>query len=145
MNRLSLRNKWLKFKTAGKLPIILEEFMEYTPIYWRKTGGCPTCNRLDLQTLTRISTDYNAQKSPWSLLLLPWNFSWHSPKTSTVFSHHIQQSRQSDTVTSQDKCSQNFNVQHGDKFDVIIPCSNKLVQTKFPLQWGWFMRGRHTD
>ena len=32
MNRLSLRNNRLKFKTAGKLPIILEEFIEYTPI-----------------------------------------------------------------------------------------------------------------
>ena len=32
MNRLSLRNNRLKFKIAGKLPIILEEFMEYTPI-----------------------------------------------------------------------------------------------------------------
>ena len=29
----SLRNNnQLKFKTAGKLPIILEEFIEYTPI-----------------------------------------------------------------------------------------------------------------
>ena len=32
MNRLSLRNNRLKFKTAGKLLIILEEFIEYTPI-----------------------------------------------------------------------------------------------------------------
>ena len=32
MSRLSLRNNQLKFKTAGKLPIILEEFIEYTPI-----------------------------------------------------------------------------------------------------------------
>ena len=32
MNRLSLRNNRLKFKTAGKLPIILEESVEYTPI-----------------------------------------------------------------------------------------------------------------
>jgi hypothetical protein len=29
---LSLRNNRLKFKTAGKLPIVLEEFTEYTPI-----------------------------------------------------------------------------------------------------------------
>ena len=32
MNRLSFRNNRLKFKTAGELPIILEEFIEYTPI-----------------------------------------------------------------------------------------------------------------
>ena len=33
MNRLSLRNNRLNFKTAGKLPIVLEEFIEYyTPI-----------------------------------------------------------------------------------------------------------------
>jgi hypothetical protein len=29
---LSLRNNRLKFKTAGKLPIILEASIEYTPI-----------------------------------------------------------------------------------------------------------------
>ena len=28
-NRLSFRNYWLKFKFAGKVPIILEESMEY--------------------------------------------------------------------------------------------------------------------
>ena len=32
MNRLSLRNNRLKFKTVGKLPIILEGFIAYTPI-----------------------------------------------------------------------------------------------------------------
>jgi hypothetical protein len=32
MNRLSLRNNRLKFTFAGKLPIILEETIEYTPI-----------------------------------------------------------------------------------------------------------------
>ena len=32
MNRLSLRNNRLKLKTAEKLPIILEEFIEYIPI-----------------------------------------------------------------------------------------------------------------
>jgi hypothetical protein len=31
-NRLSLRNNWLKFKPAGELPFILEEFTEYSPI-----------------------------------------------------------------------------------------------------------------
>ena len=51
MNRLSLRNNRLQFKTAGELLTILEELMEYnTPISWRKTGGCLTCNQLDLQT-----------------------------------------------------------------------------------------------
>jgi hypothetical protein len=29
---LSLSNNRLEFKTAGKLPIILEELIEYTPI-----------------------------------------------------------------------------------------------------------------
>ena len=32
MNRLSLKYNRLKVKTVEKLPIILEEFMEYTPI-----------------------------------------------------------------------------------------------------------------
>ena len=45
---------WLKFKTAGKLPIILEESIEYTPVLWRKTGGCQhvtgwTCKHLGSQ------------------------------------------------------------------------------------------------
>ena len=33
MNRLSLRNNWLKSKTAGKLPIVLEESIEYTQFH----------------------------------------------------------------------------------------------------------------
>ena len=33
MNRLSLRSNRLKFKPSGELPIILEEFIEYTPIW----------------------------------------------------------------------------------------------------------------
>jgi hypothetical protein len=32
MNRLSLRNNLLKFKTAGKVLVIVEEFILYTPI-----------------------------------------------------------------------------------------------------------------
>ena len=32
MNQLSLRNNRLKFKTAGKLLIVLEESIEYAPI-----------------------------------------------------------------------------------------------------------------
>ena len=46
--RLSLRNNRLKLKTTGKLPIVLEEFIEYT------------------QIKKRISTGY-AQKSPRTL------------------------------------------------------------------------------
>ena len=33
MNRLSLRNNPLKFKIAGKSPVILEECIEYTQSY----------------------------------------------------------------------------------------------------------------
>ena len=33
MNRLSFDNNQLKFKTSEKLPIILHEFIECTPIY----------------------------------------------------------------------------------------------------------------
>ena len=39
MNRLSLRNNRLKSKTAGKLPIILEEFIDY-----RRFIAGPTLN-----------------------------------------------------------------------------------------------------
>ena len=61
MNQLSLRNNRLKFKIAGKVPLILEEFIEYTPRLSQKTGGC--------QHVTyglannRVSTDY-AHESP---------------------------------------------------------------------------------
>ena len=41
MNRLSLRNNRLKFKTSDKLPICLEECIKYTG----------TCNLLDSETL----------------------------------------------------------------------------------------------
>jgi hypothetical protein len=56
MNRLRWRNSRLKFKTAGKSPILLEEFIEYTPILWRETGGCQhvtgwTCKHSDLNWL----------------------------------------------------------------------------------------------
>ena len=51
MNRLSLRNNRLKFKTAGKLPIVSEEFKEHTPILMKQNRRMSTCNRLDLQTL----------------------------------------------------------------------------------------------
>ena len=51
MNRLSLKNDRLKFKTIGKLPIILEECIEYTPIVMKENRRMSTCNRLDLITL----------------------------------------------------------------------------------------------
>ena len=41
----------LKFKTAWKIGIILEDSIEYTRINKGKTEGCLTCNRWDLQTL----------------------------------------------------------------------------------------------
>ena len=51
MNRLNLRNIRLKFKTAGKLPTILKEFIEYTPNLIKENRRMSTCNQLDSQTL----------------------------------------------------------------------------------------------
>ena len=52
MNRLSLRNNRLKLETAGKLPIILEEFYRIYPNLIKEIRRMSTtCNRLDLQTL----------------------------------------------------------------------------------------------
>ena len=51
MNWLSSRNNWLKFKTLGNLPIVLEEFVEYVLDEESETGRCRTCNRLDLLSL----------------------------------------------------------------------------------------------
>ena len=39
MNRLSLRNNRLKFETAGKLPIIVEEYVEYPQFNKGKPDG----------------------------------------------------------------------------------------------------------
>ena len=42
----------LKFKTAGKSPIILEEFIkEYPPHLLKETPRMSRCSQLDLQTL----------------------------------------------------------------------------------------------
>ena len=51
MNRLSLRNNWLKFKTAGKLPTTLEDFVVMYPNLIQENRRMSICNRLDLQTL----------------------------------------------------------------------------------------------
>ena len=49
-----LRNNQLKFiKNTGKLPIILEEMIEYTPNLVKENRRMSTCNRLDLQTLQK--------------------------------------------------------------------------------------------
>ena len=63
MNWLSLRNNRLKFKTAGKLPIILEEFIEE---YNQFSKGKP--NDVNMKPVglanTRISTIYAQKISP---------------------------------------------------------------------------------
>ena len=60
-----MRNNRLKFKTAGKLPINLEEFIELYPGLIKENRRMSTRNRLDLRT--RKPTSY-AQKSPGSLV-----------------------------------------------------------------------------
>ena len=51
-DQLSLRNNWrLKLKTAGKLPIILEEFDRIFFNLIKENRRMSTCNWLDLQTL----------------------------------------------------------------------------------------------
>ena len=52
MNQSSLRNNQLKFKTSGELPIISEEFREYTSNYDKeKLEDVNMSPRLDLETL----------------------------------------------------------------------------------------------
>jgi hypothetical protein len=51
MNRLSLRNNWLNFKTSGKLLTILEEIYGIYPNSMKKNWKMSTCNRLNLETL----------------------------------------------------------------------------------------------
>jgi hypothetical protein len=77
MNRLSLRNNRLKFKTVGRLPTILEKFRGIYPKCFNK-GKPKDVNMYPVGLAnTRISTDYDAQKSPRSLvtiLFLFWRF-----------------------------------------------------------------------
>jgi hypothetical protein len=51
MNRLSLRNQQLKFKTSEKLPIILEKSLEYNLNLIKKNQKIITCNGLGLGAL----------------------------------------------------------------------------------------------
>jgi hypothetical protein len=60
-NWLSLRNNRLKFKTAGKLPVVLEELVEYAPPFYREKLKMSTMEPVGLGS-TGMSTDY-AQKS----------------------------------------------------------------------------------
>jgi len=62
MTRLSLRNNQLKFKTSGKVPIILDEFVEYAPIYKRKPENF-NMSPAGLAN-TRISTYHTPKISP---------------------------------------------------------------------------------
>jgi hypothetical protein len=48
---VEFENNRLKLKIGGKLPIILEDFIERYPILIKENRGMSTCNRLDLQTL----------------------------------------------------------------------------------------------
>ena len=67
MNRFILRNNWLKFKAAGKLPNILDEFMEYTPNLIKGNRRMSTCNRSDLQTLGSQPVMPNILPDHWLL------------------------------------------------------------------------------
>jgi len=54
MNQLSLKNNQLKVKTTGKLPIVLEECIEYTPILLRNTKECHHMNWLKFKTSGKL-------------------------------------------------------------------------------------------
>ena len=56
MNKLRLRNNWLKFKTLGKLLINLEKIMKHISIESRKTDRSQHVNQIQY-----------AQESPWTL------------------------------------------------------------------------------
>ena len=77
----------MKFTTAWNLPIILEEFIEYTPIQWRKTKGCQIVTGWT-STPTRISTDYAQNLPNHSLQLLDQSHNFYitgqGPSTSLV-------------------------------------------------------------
>ena len=78
----------LKFKIARKLPIILEEFIEYTPIYPTKTGGCQRVTDWTCKLNNRVWTDY-AQKSPRCYIGKP-AYLW-MPKFLTGYQYNEEQ------------------------------------------------------
>ena len=49
MNRSSLRNNRLKLETAGKLLIVLDEFIDICPNFIKKHQRMLTCNRITKQ------------------------------------------------------------------------------------------------
>ena len=54
MNRLSLKNNRLKFTTAGKLLIILEEFIQYTPSLIKENRWMSICQHLVIIGLNQL-------------------------------------------------------------------------------------------
>ena len=66
MNRLSLKNNQLKFKTSRHLPIVLDEMNGMNLKLAKKHWNITTCNRLDLETMGNVLIDY-AQKFPQAL------------------------------------------------------------------------------
>ena len=63
MNRVSLRNKWLKLETSGELAIIIEEFIE--GIYLKLMKAKPEDFNMEPVgfRITRILTDYAPKTS----------------------------------------------------------------------------------
>ena len=84
MKWLSSWNKWLKFKTSGKLPTIWEESMDYS---LKKTQKVTIMNWLDLETVG-FWLMY-AHKSPRTLLLMMETsvlYLWHLQALCQIFS-----------------------------------------------------------
>ena len=68
---LGLKLNRLRFKTSGKLPIILEEDCRIYPQTIKKCQKTTTCNRLDLGS-TMILIDYTQKSSPDIGCLATW-------------------------------------------------------------------------
>ena len=78
MNQSGLRSNRLKLETSGELPIILEESIEeYTLNKWKHQNRKMSTgtNRLDFESLARISTDSICPKT---------NFPGTSEKDSSI-------------------------------------------------------------
>ena len=100
MNRLSLRNNRLTFKTAGKSPtIIIEQFLEYTPTQQRKTGGCQhvtgwTCKHLGSQPVvpTKNLPDHCRRTLRLTGLIsapISWHVTWRMQRNSTILTRNV--------------------------------------------------------
>ena len=83
MNRLSVRNHRLKFKTAGKITNRFRVIQRTYPNFVKENRRMSTRNRFDLQTHSDLNR-FSTQKSPRSLWQLQSSLNHTSPSSTKL-------------------------------------------------------------